>query len=400
MADAARAGAPRAEQPRGSLLYDPALRGAVYQIVTFAIIVFLVWGVIHNTAVNLERRNIAQGFGFWDATAGFDIAQSLIAYPPDASYGRAIWVGIFNTLLVAGIGIFFATLLGFVIGIARLSSNFVISRLATLYVEVIRNIPLLLQIFFWYFAVLQVLPAPRNSLQPVTGWVFINNRGLVLPEMKVSSATSWGILLGIVLAIAAGLAIAQWARKRQEATGQQFPSGLVFLGLILGLPLLGMIVTGFGFELTPPNKSTFNITGGTRVIPECVALVFALSIYTASFIAEIVRAGILSVSHGQTEAAMSLGLKPGWTLRFVVIPQAMRVITPPLTSQYLNLTKNSSLAVAIGYPDLVYTGGTVLNQTGQAIEVIAIWMLVYLGISLATSLFMNWYNARMAIVER
>ncbi|MEJ1159502.1 amino acid ABC transporter permease [Prosthecomicrobium sp. N25] len=392
--------AKRDETSGGSWLNNPEVRGVLYQVLTLALVVAVVWTFVHNAAVNLQQRNIAQGFGFLGAQAGFDISQSLIDYPKDSSYGRAILVGLANTALVAGLGIVLATLLGFIAGIARLSSNFVIQKLATLYVEIVRNLPLLLQILFWYFAVLALLPSPRQSLQPVSGWVFLNNRGLIIPEFVWTPASGEAVAGGLLVAILLSLGIRFWARRRQAATGQRFPTGWTSLGLIVGLPAIAFLATGSGLTVNAPTKSTFNIAGGTRVIPEFMALLLALVIYTGAFIAEIVRAGIMAVSHGQTEAARSLGLRPGDTLRLVVVPQAMRVIIPPLTSQYLNLTKNSSLAVAVGYPDLVYTGGTVLNQTGQAIEVIAIWMLIYLGTSLATSAFMNWFNGRMAIVER
>jgi general L-amino acid transport system permease protein len=301
-------------------------------------------------------------------------------------------------LLVAFIGIILATILGFIIGIARLSPNWVISRIAYVYIEIVRNIPLLLQIFFWYFAVLRAVPNPRNSIE-LPGDIFVNNRGVFAPRPIFESGSG---LAGIALlvAIAAIFFIKQWAHKRQEATGEQFPVFWTAVGLIIGLPLLGLIVTGFPIGVDYPALKGFNFVGGIKVTPEFMSLLLALSIYTASFIAEIVRAGILAVSHGQTEASHALGLRQGPTLRLVIIPQAMRVIIPPLTSQYLNLTKNSSLAVAIAYPDLVSVGGTILNQTGQAIEIIGIWMVVYLSLSLLTSAFMNWYNQRMALVER
>ncbi len=379
---------------------DPGVRGVIYQVLTLLVVLALAWEIIHNTAVNLDKRNIAQGFGFLDSKAGFDLSQAPIPYSQDASYGQALLVGLVNTALVAILGVFIATILGFLLGVARLSTNWVIARLATAYVEAVRNLPLLLQIFFWYFAVLRVLPAPRDSIQPITGWVFLNNRGLVLPEFVFAPGLGQSLLVTLVIGFVVSVFVRRWAKRRQESTGAQFATGWSSIALIIGLPLVVFAASGFALELVAPQKSTFNISGGIRVIPEFMALVLALSLYTAAFIAEIVRAGILAVSHGQTEAARSLGLKPSTTLRLVVVPQAMRVIIPPLTSQYLNLTKNSSLAVAIGYPDLVYVGGTVLNQTGQAIEVIAIWMLFYLGTSLITSTFMNWYNRRMAIVER
>ena len=383
-----------------SWYYDPYVRGLIYQAITLFSVVAIVAFIIHNTAVNLASRNIAQGFGFLTTTAGFDLAMTPIDYPKDASYGRAILVGLVNTLLVAAIGIVFASLLGFLAGVGRLSQNFLISRVSTLYVEVCRNVPLLLQIFFWYFAVLQVLPNPRNSVEPITGWIFLNNRGLFLPEVGVSAATGSGILAGLVVGIVASIAIARWARRRQIATGLQFPTLSTAIGLIVGLPIVAFVVTGFGITLTAPVKGGFNVSGGTRVIPEFASIVIALSVYTGTYIAEIVRAGILAVSWGQTEAARALGLQNAPTLRLIIIPQALRVIIPPLTNQYLNLTKNSSLAVAIGFPDLVYVGGTVLNQTGQAVEIVVMWMAMYLSLSIATSIFMNWYNARVAIVER
>jgi len=301
---------------------------------------------------------------------------------------------------VAVVGIFCATILGFLAGVARLSKNVVVASIATVYVETIRNVPLLLQMLFWYIGVLGVLPAPRDSYQPIPGAIFINKRGLFLPEVTFGGMTGWGLFIGLVIGIGAAVAVSRWSTARQLRTGQQFPAFWVGVGLIVVLPLIGFLATGANYTTDFPVKSTFNLSGGMRVIPEFVALVLSLTIYTGVFIAEIVRSGILSVSHGQTEASHALGLSNGQTLRLVVIPQALRVIIPPLTNQYLNLTKNSSLAVAIGYPDLVYIGGTVLSQSGQAIEVIAIWMVVYLGISVATAVFMNGYNRRVAIVER
>ena len=386
--------------PRVVWYNDPLWRGRVFQGVTLLAVLAVAWTIVHNTAVNLERRHIAQGFGFLSTTAGFDLAQESISFPKDASYGRALLVGLVNTVIVAVAGIVFATIFGFLVGIGRLSRNFVISRLCTGYVELLRNIPLLLQIFFWYFAVLGVLPIPRNSLQPIPGWVFVNNRGLYLPEFQFGGFAGWGIVGGLIAGLVISWFVRRWARARQMATGAQFPSGWVSLGLIFGLPLVLFALSGFDLALIAPKKSTFNLSGGIQVIPELIALVLALATYTASFIAEVVRAGIMAVSHGQTEAARSLGLTHGQTLRLVVIPQAMRVIIPPLTNQYLNLTKNSSLAVAIAYPDLVSVGGIVLNQSGQAIEVIVIWMAIYLGTSVTTAMIMNAYNRRMAIVER
>jgi general L-amino acid transport system permease protein len=386
-------------KPKAPLIYNPRVRGIAYQAVLCAIIVFLLWSAIHNAVENLAKAKIASGFGFWDNTAGFDISQSLIDYSNTSTYGRAFWVGLINTLLVASLGVVLATVLGFLIGVARLSKNWLLARMAGFYVETIRNIPLLLQLLFWYNAVLKALPNVRDSLA-LPGGGFLNNRGLFLPKPLPQpgfSATLIALALGVVAAIVYRI----WARRRQERTGAQAPVLWVTLALVIALPLAVLALSGFPLRFDFPESGRFNIRGGIEVLPEFMALLFGLSIYTASFIAEVVRAGILSVARGQTEAAYSLGVKPGPTLRLVVIPQAMRVIIPPLTSQYLNLTKNSTLAVAIGYPDLVQIfAGTVLNQTGQAVEVIVITMAVYLFISLVTSALMNLYNRRMALVER
>jgi general L-amino acid transport system permease protein len=364
-----------------------------------ALIVFLCWSAIHNAAENLERAKIASGFGFWDNTAGFDISQTLIDYSNTSTYGRAFWVGLINTLLVAALGIVFATVLGFIIGISRLSKNWLLARMAGFYVETIRNIPLLLQLLFWYNAVLKTLPGTRDSFAIPSGG-FLNNRGLFLPQPVLLPGSQFA-LIALGLGVIAAIAYRAWAKRRQMRTGERAPVLWVVLGLVIVLPLAVLALSGFPLSFRFPQAGRFNIQGGIEVLPEFIALLFGLSIYTASFIAEVVRAGILSVAKGQTEAAYSLGLRPGATLRLVVIPQAMRVIIPPLTSQYLNLTKNSTLAVAIGYPDLVQIfAGTVLNQTGQAVEVIVITMAVYLTISLVTSGLMNLYNRRMALVER
>jgi general L-amino acid transport system permease protein len=387
-------------KPKVSPFYDPKVRSFVFQALLCLFLVWLVYSGISNVRENLARAKIAAGFGFWDNNAGFPISQSLIFYSEaSSSYGRAFWVGLLNTLLVASIGIVFATILGFIVGIARLSKNFLVSKLAYWYVEVIRNLPLLLQLLFWYNAVVKALPEVRDSIK-FPGSVYLNNRGLIFPN-PVPGDYFW--LTGAIfwLGILGAAFFYMYAKKKQEKTGIQSPVGLVALGLIFGLPLLVFLISGMPMSFEYPSASRFNISGGISVLPEFLALLFGLVIYTAAFIAEAVRAGILAVSKGQTEAAYALGIKPKNTLNLVVIPQAMRVIIPPLTSHYLNLTKNSSLAVFVGYPDLVniFTG-TVLNQTGQAIEVVAITMLVYLTISLSTSLVMNWYNARKALVER
>jgi general L-amino acid transport system permease protein len=383
-----------------ALWRDPRVRAIAYQVLTLLGVVLFFAYIVHNTIENLDRQGIASGFGFLEKPAGFGIPQTLIDYNELSPNSRVFWVGLLNTMLVAGIGIVLATILGFAIGLARLSSNWLVARLATVYIEVIRNVPLLLQILFWYFAALQALPQPRDSMALLGDLFFLNNRGFYSPKPIFQEGFGW-VLLALVAAIAAALGIARWARRRREATGQPFHTVSVALGLIIGLPLTAYLLTGMPLAFEHAEMGRFKLQGGLVMLPELVALVLALSIYTASFIAETVRAGILAVSHGQIEAAHALGLKPGHTLRLVVIPQALRVIIPPLTSQYLNLTKNSSLAVAIGYPDFVNVfTGIVLNQTGQAVEVIAMTMAVYLTLSLLTSAFMNWYNRRMALVER
>lgn len=385
------------DQP--SLLYRAEVRQVIYQVLLIVALVFIGWWLVNNVAENLRRQNIASGFDFLGRTSGFDISQSLIPYSNTSTYGRAFWVGLLNTLLVAGIGIFFATVLGFIIGIARLSSNWLIAKLAAIYVEVVRNLPLLLQLLFWYFAVLKNLPAPRQSVALVGG-SFLNVRGLYLPS-PVPEPGFGGVVLAFGIGVLASIGVYLWARRRQMETGQQFPIFWSSVGLIVGLPLLVYLVTGMPLHWDYPVLRGFNFQGGMVLLPEFLALLLGLSFYTASFIAEIVRAGILGVPKGQKEAAKALGLTDRQMLRLVVIPQAARIIIPPLTSQYLNLTKNSSLAVAIGYPDFVSVfTGTVLNQTGQAVEIILMTMGVYLTISLLTSAFMNWFNQRMALVER
>ena len=378
---------------------DPKVRSIFYQAVLLILVVLFGMYIFGNTAANLERQGIATGFGFLETTAGFGIITHLIEYSEASSYGRAFVVGLLNTLLMAFTGIVAATIIGVIVGVARLSKNWLISRLAMVYIEIFRNIPLLLQIFFWYFAVLRALPAPRASINFADG-VFFNNRGLYMPSSILEEGFSL-VIWAAIIAIIGVFFMARWARKRQEQTGQQFHTVYISVGVLVGLPLLALIVTGFPLSWEIPVLKGFNFVGGTVIIPEFLALWLALSVYTASFIAEIVRAGIQAVDHGQTEASHALGLRAGPTLRLVVLPQALRVIIPPLSSQYLNLTKNSSLATAIAYPELVSVfTGTILNQTGQAVEIISITMAVYLSISLGISMIMNWYNAKMALVER
>jgi len=379
--------------------YDTRYRGLFFQVLVLGAVIALGVFLINNVLINLERRGIASGFEFLSSTAGFGIIMHLVDYSEESSYGRAFLVGLLNTLLVSALGIFFATILGFVVGLSRLSSNWLVARLAGVYVEIVRNIPLLLQIFFWYFAMLVPLPSPRQSMA-MGGTLFLNNRGLQFPAPILESGFSM-VLLALFIAMVTVILVKRWARRRHEATGLHFPILYFSIGTLVILPVMTVILTGFPVSWQIPELQGFNFEGGFVVIPELMALLIALSVYTASFIAEIVRAGVQSVGRGQLEAAYSLGLKPRQALRFVIIPQALRVIIPPLTSQYLNLTKNSSLAVAIAYPELVSVFmGTVLNQTGQAIEVITITMAVYLTISLAISFFMNWYNRSIALVGR
>jgi general L-amino acid transport system permease protein len=377
---------------------NPAIRGIVFQVLFVAAVLALGAFLVHNTVVNLRRQNIASGFGFLDHEAAFGIGESLIAYSPADTYGRAFLVGLLNTLYVAGLGVVLATVLGTVMGLARLSPNWLIRKLAQVYVETFRNIPLLLQLFFWWGLLREAAPAPRQAWQLLPD-VFVSNRGIAFAVPSPHPAHDW-MLLAAGIGVAATIAIFRWARRRQARTGQQFPTGWVGLGLVVGLPLAVFLAAGAPLDLDRPELKGFNFTGGDAVSPEFAALLLGLVVYTGTFIAEIVRAGILAVSHGQSEAAMALGLKPGQRMRLIVLPQALRVIIPPMTSQYLSLTKSSVLAVAIGYPDLFSVAGTTINQTGQAVEGIAMIMAVYLTISLIISLLMNLYNRSVALVER
>lgn len=389
----------RQEPPRTAFYNDPVVRGVIYQIVVGVLLVTFVSWIVHNTSINLAAQGKTTGFDFLWKTAGFPIDFSLFEFTRESTYWQAFLVGITNTLLVAVIAIFFATIIGFTLGIARLSSNFLVSRLATIYVETIRNIPLLLQLFFWYFAVLKAMPAVKDSFA-LPFDIFINQRGIFVPTPLPDAQFVW-IYFAILAGLVGAFAIKAWAKRRLEASGKRFPVVLASIALMVVLVGVVWLASGASITFDPPVLNRFNFKGGVDLPPEFVALAWGLSIYTASFIAETVRAGILAVSHGQTEAAQSLGLKDGDRLRLVVIPQAMRVIIPPLTSQYLNLTKNSSLGAAIGYGEVVNVfAGTALGQSGRAIEVIAMTMTFYLVISLLTSAIMNWYNARVALVER
>lgn len=380
-------------------LSDPKVRAWLFQIITVIAVVAMGWYLFDNTQTNLQHRGITSGFGFLENSAGFGIAQHLIPFTESDTYARVFLIGLLNTLLVTFIGVILATLLGFIVGVARLSNNWMINKLATVYVEFFRNIPPLLQILFWYFAVFLTLPGPRAA-HGFLGSFFVSSRGLNMPAAITNDATL-PFVISIVLAIVAIVVMAKWANKRFEATGVPFHKFWAGLALLIVIPALCALIFGAPVHWEMPVLKGFNFVGGWVLIPELLALTLALTVYTAAFIAEIVRSGIKSVSHGQTEAARSLGLRPGPTLRKVIIPQALRVIIPPLTSQYLNLAKNSSLAAGIGYPEMVSLfAGTVLNQTGQAIEVIAITMSVYLAISISISLLMNWYNKRIALIER
>ncbi|CED71698.1 general L-amino acid ABC transporter permease protein [Aliivibrio wodanis] len=382
-----------------NLFYNPTFRAILFQVIAVAALVFFFYSIVNNALSNLESRGIATGLGFLNQEAGFGIGLSLVEYDETHTYGRTFIVGLLNTALVSILGILFATVLGFTVGIARLSNNWLVSRCAAVYIETFRNIPLLLQIFFWYFAVLQALPSPRQSLS-LGESVFLNVRGLFFPGPIFEEGSNL-IGMAVIIAIVFIIFLSKWAKNKQTLTGQQTPLLRYSLLALIGLPTMAYFISGMPITIEYPELKGFNFKGGISIIPELAALVVALSVYTASFIAEIVRSGINAVSHGQTEAAMALGLPRNKTLKLVVIPQAMRIIIPPLTSQYLNLTKNSSLAMAIGYPDLVSVfAGTTLNQTGQAIEIITMTMAVYLTLSLLTSFLMNIYNSKVALVER
>jgi general L-amino acid transport system permease protein len=382
-----------------SIVNDAFVRAVFYQLLTAAILVGGIWYLVSNTIENLSQRGMAAGFDFLGYSAGFNIVFTLIPYREGDSYFRVFQVGIANTLLVAAIGIVLATVIGLVMGLARLSTNWLIRNLARWYVEVLRNTPLLLQIIAWYFGFFNLLPVPRQSIE-WGGTFFLNNRGFYFPAPVPQDGFGWtGVALG--LGIVAAIAIHRWARQRLEATGQSFPSVLVGTGLVALLPTATFLLTGAPLAWDIPALRGFNFRGGISVPPTFCALIVALSIYTSCFIAEIVRAGIQSVSHGQTEAARALGVKPARIMRFVILPQALRVIIPPLISQYLNLTKNSSLAIAIGFPDLVSVWmNTSLNQSGRAIPIVAMTMAFYCAVSLTVSLLMNLYNRRVQITER
>ncbi|MGD9535697.1 MAG: amino acid ABC transporter permease [Alphaproteobacteria bacterium] len=381
-----------------AFLGSRAARAIFYQVVVIAAVLGAGYYLVSNVLDNLASRNIATGFSFLAREAGFPIAEHAIEYSPASTYGRAYLVGILNTLQVSAIGIVLATILGVVIGVARLSSNWLVARLASGYVETIRNTPLVLQLFFWY-ALILALPGPKQALALLNGSLFISNRGIDFPLPDLEPVHGWMLAL-VVLGVAAVIGLGIVSRRRQMRTGMRLPVFWLGVALALGPALILFFASGMPLTFLVPELKGFNFAGGARLSPEFFALVFGLTVYTAAFIAEVVRAGILAVPRGQTEASLAVGLKRGHALRFVILPQALRLIVPPLTNQYLNLTKNSSLAVAIGYQELVSIGQTTINQTGQAIEGIAMIMAVYLTISLAISAFMNWYNKRIALKER
>lgn len=385
---------------KGSFSFsNPAVRAWLFQIIAVLAVVGVAIYLIHNTVTNLSNRGITSGFAFLDRSAGFGIVQHLIDYEQGDTYGRVFLVGLLNTLLVSALCIVFASFLGFFLGLARLSENWLLRKLSTIYIETFRNIPPLLQIFFWYFAVLRNLPGPRQAVSAFD-LAFLSNRGLYIPAPQTGEGLL-AFIAAVVLAVILSVGLFRFNKTHQIKTGQLRRTWPVALGLFIALPLLAHMIFGAALHWDVPELRGFNFRGGMALIPELAALTLALSVYTSAFIAEIIRAGIQSVPHGQHEAARSLGLPHPVTLRQVIIPQALRVIIPPLTSQYLNIVKNSSLAAAIGYPDMVSLfAGTVLNQTGQAIETIAITMSVYLIISLGISLLMNIYNRRIALIER
>lgn len=377
---------------------DEKTRGVLYQIFTAATVAFLGYYLISNVQDNMARQSIASGFDFLQKEAAFEIGETPIQYSAADSYGKALIVGVLNTLKVSLIGMVLTTILGTIIGICTLSKNWLVAKLGTAYVELFQNVPVLLQLFFFYALFYEAFPGPRQAINPIPG-LFFSNRGI---DFGIPAAHQAWPAMAVIFCIGCIIAylISKWAKKRQDRTGQQFPAFWVGCGILAGMPLIVWLFFGAPTEMNLPVLKGFNFKGGMNISPEFSALLIGLVLYTASFIAQIVRAGIQSISHGQTEAAMSIGLKSKHVLSLVIFPQALRVIVPPLTSQLLNLTKNSSLAVAIGYPDFVQVAGTTINQTGQAVEGVALMMIVYLSCSLLTSAFMNWYNKKIAIVER
>ncbi len=377
---------------------DPVIRGWVFQLVVVGLVGLLAWFLVSNTVENLERQKIASGFSYLDREAGFEIGDSMIAYSPADTYGRAILVGALNTLKVAILGIILATILGTMIGVGRLSPNWLLAKICEGYVEMFRNVPLLLWLFLFYKMISEAFPGPRQAINVLDSF-FLSNRGLYFPVPMADPVHKW-MGLALLIGIAATVVVKRWAKKRQDATGQPFPTIRAGIGLMLGLPIIVWLLGGAPHHMSWPALKGFNFEGGTVIQPEFTALLVGLVLYTSAFVAEIVRSGILALHKGQTEAAMAIGLSRGQVMRLVLLPQALRIIVPPMTSQYLNITKNSSLAIAIGYPDLVASINVTINQTGQAIENILLIMAAYLSVSLSISAFMNWYNKRIALRER
>jgi general L-amino acid transport system permease protein len=381
-----------------SFWYDPDKRSIIYQIGVACLFAFVAWYLVSNTMANLKSQSIATGFGFLTHEASFEIGESLIDYSAADTYIRALLVGFLNTLLVSFIGVILTVILGTLIGIARLSKNWLVSKCAAGYIELFQDIPVLLQLFFWYAFFYEMLPSPRSALSPFKG-LFLCNRGLIFAIPQTNPVYKY-MAIAVIIAVIIIFLVRNWAKKRQNISGQQFPLFSFSILLIIALPFICWLIGGTPTEMNIPVLDGFNFKGGFTITPEFAALLLGLVLYTAAFVAEVVRAGIQSVNKGQTEAAMAIGLKPGQVLNLIILPQALRVIIPPLTSQMLNLIKNSSLAVAIGYADFVSVAGTAINQTGQAIEGVMLIMIVYLIFSLSTSAFMNWYNNKMAIIER
>ena len=377
---------------------DPVIRGWVFQIVVVGLVGLLAWYLVSNTIDNLERQKIASGFHYLEREAGFEIGDTMIEYSPASTYARAIWVGLLNTLKVSVLGVIMATILGTLLGVGRLSNNWLLAKICEWYVEAFRNVPLLLWLFLFYKLISEAVPGPRQAISVLSS-VFLSNRGVYFPVPLADPIHKW-MGLAFLIGIAGAWLLHRWARKRQDATGQPFPSISAGFGLAIGLPILVWLAGGAPHHMSWPALKGFNFDGGTVIQPEFVALLLGLVLYTSAFVAEIVRSGILALHKGQSEAAMALGLSRGQVMRLVLLPQALRVIVPPMTSQYLNITKNSSLAIAIGYPDLVASINVTINQTGQAIENVLIIMAAYLSVSLSISAFMNWYNKRIALRER
>jgi general L-amino acid transport system permease protein len=377
---------------------DPKKRAILFQILSIGVVGLIIYYLASNTIVNLKRQSIATGFGFLNKEAAFEIGESLIPYSAANTYIRALLVGALNTIKVSFVGIVVTILLGTIIGVARLSTNWIVAKLSAIYIEVMQDLPVLLQLVFWYAIFYESLPPPSEALCPGAG-IYLCKRGVAFTVPESHPAHIY-MLIAFLLGCLAAYFIRRWARKRQERTGRYFPVFRASLALILGIPLIVWLAAGYPMKMNAPRLTVFNFEGGLTVSPEFMALLLGLVLYTSAFVAEVVRAGIQSVGKGQREAAMSIGLRPTQVLNLVILPQALRVIVPPLTSQMLNLTKNSSLAVAIGYPDFVSVANTTINQTGQSIEGVALIMAVYLVFSLSTSAFMNWYNKRVALVER